>query len=154
MKKRSIKNLESKPKRSSSNNSSLSYLNKRRDDAQLGGGPERQEAQVKKGKMLARERLSLLFDNGEFEEIDPFVRHSSNDFGLDNSRIDGDSVVCGYGNIMGKQVFSYSQDFTVLGGSLSKAASNFFNGFPLSKLSAFANSSKLFSIKFAILSKN
>ena len=124
MKKRSIKNLEPKPKRSSSNNSSLSYLNKRRDDAQLGGGLERQEAQVKKGKMLARERLSLLFDNGKFEEIDPFVRHSSNDFGLDNSRIDGDSVVCGYGNIMGKQVFSYSQDFTVLGGSLSKAASN------------------------------
>ena len=77
-----------------------------------------------KGKKIARERLSLLFDNGDFTEIDPYVKHFSNDFGLDKSRIDGDSVVVGYGTVNGQQVFAFSQDFTVLGGSLSKVASN------------------------------
>lgn len=108
----------------SSNDSKIDNLKNRKNNAKLGGGPERQESQLKKGKKLARERLVMLFDNGNFIEIDPFVKHNSNDFGLDKTRIDGDSVICGYGSVFGQQVFAFSQDFTVLGGSLSKVASN------------------------------
>jgi len=122
MKKNSENNTNSK--KSSSSSSKITNLQTRKSEAKLGGGAERQEAQQKKGKKLARERLSLLFDNGKFTEIDPFVKHNSSDFGLDKTRIDGDSVICGYGNVNGQQVFAFSQDFTVLGGSLSKVASN------------------------------
>ena len=104
--------------------SKIKNLEERRANTKFGGGKERQESQRSKGKKIARERLSLLFDNGDFTEIDPYVKHFSNDFGLDKSRIDGDSVVVGYGTVNGQQVFAFSQDFTVLGGSLSKVASN------------------------------
>tara|TARA_Y100001960_G_scaffold272838_1_gene300700 strand:- start:3029 stop:4615 length:1587 start_codon:yes stop_codon:yes gene_type:complete len=105
------------------NTNKLEELEARRSLAQLGGGEEKNKTQKKKGKLLARERLSLLFDNGEFEEFDQFITHRSQEFGLDKQKYEGDSVVCGVGQVNGKQVFAFSQDFTVLGGSLSEVAS-------------------------------
>ena len=89
--------------------------------AMLGGGLKRIEAQHKKGKLTARERLDLLLDPGTFNELDMFVTHRSTDFGLDEQRIPGDGVVTGYGQIEGRLVYVFSQDFTVFGGSLSEA---------------------------------
>jgi propionyl-CoA carboxylase beta chain len=96
----------------------LEELNER---ALLGGGPERIERQHRAGKLTARERLELLFDPGTFVEIDKFVTHRCTDFGMDEQKIPGDGVVTGYGRIEGRQVFVFSQDFTVFGGSLSGA---------------------------------
>ncbi|MBI4218551.1 MAG: methylmalonyl-CoA carboxyltransferase [Chloroflexi bacterium] len=95
----------------------------RRRAAQLGGGPDRADAQRKRGKLTARERLAALFDPRSFTELDTFVTHRSTDFGLDQQRYEGDSVVTGFGTVDGRRVFAYAQDFTVLGGSLSEAAS-------------------------------
>jgi propionyl-CoA carboxylase beta chain len=95
-------------------------LKKLRAEALLGGGEKRIEDQHKKGKLTARERLTLLLDEGSFEEYDMFVRHRSNDFGLDKNRPLGDGVVTGSGRIHGRTVFVFSQDFTVFGGSLSE----------------------------------
>jgi acetyl-CoA carboxylase carboxyltransferase component len=92
-----------------------------RRQAVEGGGPARIEAQHAKGKLTARERLGLLLDEGSFEELDPFVRHTCRDFGLDAQRTPGDGVVTGHGTVDGRPVFVFSQDFTVLGGSLSEA---------------------------------
>src|SRR3989440_10472654 len=89
--------------------------------AMLGGGPRRIEVQHKKGKLTARERLDLLLDPGTFNELDMFVTHRSIDFGLDEQKIPGDGVVTGYGQIDGRLVYVFSQDFTVFGGSLSEA---------------------------------
>ena len=89
--------------------------------ALLGGGERRIEQQHKKGKLTARERLDLLLDPGSFNELDMFVTHRSTDFGLDTQRIPGDGVVTGYGQIDGRLVYVFSQDFTVFGGSLSEA---------------------------------
>ncbi|MBE3560702.1 MAG: acyl-CoA carboxylase subunit beta [Ktedonobacteraceae bacterium] len=89
--------------------------------AVLGGGPRRIEAQHKKGKLTARERIDLLLDPGTFNELDMFVTHRTTDFGLDEQRIPGDGVVTGYGQIDGRLVYIFSQDFTVFGGSLSEA---------------------------------
>src|SRR5947209_14632947 len=89
--------------------------------AVLGGGPKRIEAQHKKGKLTARERLDLLLDSCTFNELDMFVTHCSTDFGLDEQKIPGDGVVTGYGQIDGRLVYVFSQDFTVFGGSLSEA---------------------------------
>ncbi len=91
-----------------------------REAALAGGGPERIEAQHKKGKLTARERLDLLLDEGSFVEIDRFVVHRSHDFGMERQRVPGDGVVTGHGLIDGRSVFVYSQDFTVFGGSLSE----------------------------------
>ncbi len=98
-------------------------LRERRAQAQLGGGQRRIEAQRSRGKLTARERLDKLFDPGTFVEIDAFVTHRAVDLGLDRQRFPGDSVVTGSGLVNGRQVFAYAQDFTVLGGSLSEAAS-------------------------------
>ena len=98
----------------------LNDLNTRRDSARLGGGVNRIEQQHNRGKLTARERITLLMDDGEFTEIDTFVTHRAVDFGMKDRKISGDAVVTGYGKIAGKQVFVYSQDFTVLGGSLSE----------------------------------
>ena len=95
-----------------------------RERSRLGGGVRRIEQQHAKGKLTARERIDLLLDEGSFEELDPFVLHQSTEFGLDGQRYLGDSVVTGYGRIDGRLVFLYSQDFTVIGGSLSEAAAN------------------------------
>ena len=99
----------------------LTRLEKQREAARAGGGPGRIEAQHRRGKLTARERLELLLDPGSFEEWDMFVEHRSHDFGIDAHKIPGDGVVTGYGTINGRLVFVFSQDFTVFGGSLSEA---------------------------------
>jgi propionyl-CoA carboxylase beta chain len=96
-------------------------LENKRAAARLGGGAKRVEAQHKKGKLTARERLELLFDDDSFEEWDMFVQHRCVDFGMDSQKVPGDGVVTGYGTINGRLAFAYSQDFTVFGGALSEA---------------------------------
>jgi propionyl-CoA carboxylase beta chain len=96
-------------------------LEELRAEARLGGGAERLAAQHAKGKLSARERLDLLLDQGSFEESDAFVRHQSANFGLEKQRYLGDGVVTGTGAIGGRPVAVFSQDFTVIGGSLSEA---------------------------------
>ncbi|MEL6690914.1 MAG: acyl-CoA carboxylase subunit beta [Pseudomonadota bacterium] len=98
----------------------LQELESRRADARLGGGQKRIDAQHAKGKLTARERLDLLLDEGSFEEFDMFVAHRSTDFGMEKNRPAGDGVVTGWGTINGRQVYVFSQDFTVLGGSVSE----------------------------------
>lgn len=105
------------------NKQRLTQLNEYREKAKQGGGPKRLEAQHSKGKLTARERLDLLFDAGTFEEIDPFVTHRCVDFGMAEQKYAGDSVVVGYGKVNNRLCFAFSQDFTVLGGSLSEVAS-------------------------------
>ena len=95
-------------------------LEEKRAKARLGGGQKRIDAQHAKGKLTARERLELLFDEGTFEEWDMFVEHRCVDFGMENQKIPGDGVVTGYGMINGRLAFAFSQDFTVFGGALSE----------------------------------
>lgn len=95
-----------------------------RKQAKMGGGEKRIEAQHKKGKLTARERLDLLLDPGSFEEFDMFVSHRCIDFGLDKQAYLSDGVVTGYGTIDGRLVYVFSQDFTVFGGSLSEMYAN------------------------------
>ena len=99
----------------------LDELERRREAARMGGGQRRIDAQHGKGKLTARERLELLFDEDSFEEWDMFVEHRCTDFGMEASSIPSDGVVTGYGTINGRLVFAFSQDFTVFGGSLSEA---------------------------------
>ena len=99
----------------------LELLEKRRAEAEEGGGKKRLKAQHEKGKLSARERLDLLLDEGSFVEFDRFVVHRSTDFGLEDQKIYGDGVVTGYGRIEGRLVYVFSQDFTVFGGSLSES---------------------------------
>jgi acetyl-CoA carboxylase carboxyltransferase component len=101
----------------------ITELNKLREQALAGGGVRRVDAQHKRGKLTARERIQLLFDTGTFEELDQFSLHHCTDFGLEEQRVLGDAVVTGYGKINGRPAFVFSQDFTVFGGSLSKTAS-------------------------------
>lgn len=98
----------------------LEKLEDMRASARLGGGLGRIEAQHKKGKLTARERLEVLLDPGSFEEWDTFVEHRCHDFGMEKNKIPGDGVITGYGTIQGRMVFVFSQDFTVFGGSLSE----------------------------------
>jgi acetyl-CoA carboxylase carboxyltransferase component len=99
----------------------IARMRKLRAESLQGGGPRRVEQQHAKGKLTARERIDLLLDEGTFTELDAFVVHRANDFGLDEQRILGDSVVTGFGRIDGRLMFVFSQDFTVFGGSLSLA---------------------------------
>ncbi len=101
----------------------ISKLVERRASALLGGGPDRIEAQHKKGKMTARERIAMLLDEGSFEEFDMFVQHRCTNFGMEKQHFDGDGVVTGCGTIDGRLVYIFAQDFTVSGGSLSKTMS-------------------------------
>ena len=101
-------------------NEILKELENRRQQARLGGGQARIDAQHKKGKLTARERIELLLDNESFEELDMYVKHRCFDFDMDQTQISGDGVVTGWGTINGRQVYVYSQDFTVFGGSLSE----------------------------------
>ena len=96
-------------------------LDKRNAEALLGGGQDRIDAQHKKGKMTARERIEYLLDDGTFEEFDRFVVHRCIEFGMSKKKFPGDGVVTGYGTINGRLVYVFSQDFTVFGGSLSGA---------------------------------
>lgn len=102
-------------------NAKFDELKKRNAEAQLGGGQARIDAQHKRGKLTARERLELLLDEGSFEELGALVKHRSRNFGLDKQVFYGDGVVTGYGTIHGRLVYVFSQDFTVLGGSLAEA---------------------------------
>jgi acetyl-CoA carboxylase carboxyltransferase component len=95
-------------------------LKRMREAARMGGGKERIDAQHKRGKLTARERLDLLLDPGSFTELDMFVTHRCTDFGLEKQQIPGDGVVTGWGTIGGRDVYVFSQDFTVFGGSLSE----------------------------------
>ena len=99
----------------------IQQLEAKRELARLGGGQKRIQAQHAKGKLTARERIELLLDAGTFEEWDMFVEHRCYDFGMADQTVPGDGVVTGYGMINGRLVFVFSQDFTVLGGSLSEA---------------------------------
>ncbi len=98
----------------------LRELERRRDGARAGGGTRRVEAQHSKGKLTARERLEVLLDEGSFEEFDMFVTHRATDFGMAETRHPGDGVVTGWGTVNGRMVYVFSQDFTVLGGSVSE----------------------------------
>ena len=99
----------------------VDMLEAKRARARLGGGEKRIEAQHRRGKLTARERLEVLLDEGSFEEYDMFVEHRCADFGMEAQRIPGDGVVTGHGTVNGRLVFVFSQDFTVFGGSLSEA---------------------------------
>lgn len=97
----------------------INELRERKSQARMGGGQDKIERQHARGRMTARERLDLLLDKGSFREMDIFVTHNSNDFGLADQKVPGDGVVTGYGTIDGRLVYCYSQDFTVFGGSVS-----------------------------------
>jgi acetyl-CoA carboxylase carboxyltransferase component len=102
-------------------NSKLEQLREKRQQSHAGGGAERVKRQHDTGRNTARERLDILLDPGSFREIDGFVEHRSSNFGMDKNRHPGDSVVTGWGTIDGRLVYVYSQDFTVVGGSVSEA---------------------------------
>jgi propionyl-CoA carboxylase beta chain len=89
--------------------------------ARLGGGEKRIAAQHAKGRLTARERLSVLLDPDSFEEVDMYVEHNCVDFGMEKQKIPGDGVVTGSGTINGRLVYVFAQDFTVFGGSLERA---------------------------------
>jgi len=101
-------------------NSKIKALQRKREEASLGGGKTRIESQHKKGKLTARERLHFLLDEGSFQEIGMLVAHRSTDFDMEKEKYPGDGVVTGYGTINGRLVYVFSQDFTVFGGSLSE----------------------------------
>jgi acetyl-CoA carboxylase carboxyltransferase component len=103
-----------------SNQTTIQNLREQKAKSRLGGGPERIEAQHKKGRLTARERLDLLLDKGSFREMDAFVQHRTHDFNLDGQKFMSDSVVTGWGTIEGRLVYVFSQDFTVFGGSLGE----------------------------------
>src|SRR5438128_3369332 len=96
-------------------------LHRRQAEAEQGGGEDRVRRQHKAGKKTARERVDLLVDPGSFTELDKFVVHQTQDFGMAEQRIPGDGVVTGSGRIHGRPMFVFAQDFTVFGGSLSEA---------------------------------
>jgi propionyl-CoA carboxylase beta chain len=98
----------------------LTELRRRNDAAEAGGGPERREREHKAGKLTARERVALLLDEDTFEELDKFVTHRSDDFGMDEQRPPGDGFITGFGRIDGRLIYVFAQDFTVFGGSLSE----------------------------------
>lgn len=98
----------------------FTVLKNKIEEALKGGGEKRIESQHKKGKLTARERISLLLDEGSFEEVGMLVAHRSQDFGMENEIYLGDGVVTGYGTVNGRLVYVFSQDFTVFGGSLSE----------------------------------
>jgi len=100
---------------------SIERLESMRAQAHLGGGVERVERQHARGKLTARERLDYLLDPGTFYELDEFITHRATDLGLSERRTLGDSVVTGWGEIDGRLVYVFAQDFTVLGGSVGEA---------------------------------
>jgi acetyl-CoA carboxylase carboxyltransferase component len=106
-----------------SNQTKIQNLREQKARSRLGGGQERIEAQHKKGRLTARERIDLLLDKGSFREMDAFVQHRTHDFNLDSQKFMSDAVVTGWGTIEGRLVYVFSQDFTVLGGSLGEVHS-------------------------------
>jgi len=98
----------------------IEELEKRRANARLGGGQTRIDAQHKRGKLTARERIDLLMDENSFEEFDMYIEHRCTDFSMEKSKIPGDGVVTGWGTINGRVAYVFAKDFTVFGGSLSE----------------------------------
>jgi propionyl-CoA carboxylase beta chain len=104
-----------------SNHAKIKELRDLKTKSRQGGGEDRVQAQHARGRMTARERIDVLLDKGSFREVDAFVVHRTNDFGLDQQKYLGDSVVTGWGTIDGRLVYTFSQDFTVFGGSLGES---------------------------------
>jgi len=102
----------------------LTILRKKREQALQGGGRQRIEAQHAKGKLTARERLSILLDEASFQELGALATHQTTDFGMDATRFPGDGVITGFGKVNGRRVAVFAQDFTVLGGSFSEVQSH------------------------------
>jgi len=98
----------------------ITELYDRRREVEMGGGDEKIIKQHEKGKLTARERIELLVDEGTFVELNPFISHRCTDFGLENMEGPGDGVVTGYGKVNGRDIFLFSQDFTVFGGALGE----------------------------------
>ncbi|PSP16607.1 methylmalonyl-CoA carboxyltransferase, partial [Halobacteriales archaeon QH_10_67_13] len=98
----------------------LEELRERRERARLGGGEDRIETQHEKGKLTARERIEIFLDEATFNEFDQLRTHRSHNFGMEETKIPGDGVVTGYGEVDGRTVFVFAHDFTVFGGSLSE----------------------------------
>jgi len=98
----------------------IQELNKKREAIMQGGGEKRIQKQHESGKLTARERLNLLFDEGSFVEIDAFVKHRCTEFGMQDVDAPGEGVVTGYGTVDGRLVYAFAQDFTVVGGSLGE----------------------------------
>ena len=95
-----------------------------REKARLGGGLARIETQHAKGKLTARERLEILLDSGTFNEVEPFITHQGDEMGIATDKFLGDGVITGYGQIEGRTVYVYAQDFTIYGGTLSEMQSH------------------------------
>src|SRR5271165_4166431 len=98
----------------------MEQLRRISEEAEAGGGAERREREHKAGKLTARERVELLLDEGTFEELDKFVTHRCDDFGMRDQRPPGDGFITGFGRMDGRLVYVFAQDFTVFGGSLSE----------------------------------
>ena len=98
--------------------SKLEELRQKKAEIALGGGQKKIDKQHDSGKLTARERLEVLFDEKSFVELEVFVSHRCTNFGMADVEATGDGVVTGYGTVDGKLVYAYAQDFTVLGGSL------------------------------------
>ena len=98
----------------------INELYDRRREVELGGGEERIDKQHEKGKLTARERIELLVDPGTFVELNPFIQHRSTNFGLEKEKGPGEGVVTGYGKVNGRDIYLFSQDFTVFGGALGE----------------------------------
>src|SRR5207247_6974736 len=98
----------------------LEELERRKRESELGGGDARIQRQHNEGKLTARERVTLLFDPGSFQELDQLVVHRNTDFGMEKQRVPGDGVVTGYGTVQGRLVYAFALVFTVFGGSLSE----------------------------------
>ncbi len=105
----------------SSEQDKFERLIERNLEAEAGGGQDRIDRQHAAGRKTARERIAILVDPGTFVELDKFVVHRSHDFGMENSRFSGDGVVTGYGKIDGRLIYTFAQDFTVFGGTMSRA---------------------------------
>ena len=101
-------------------NPKIQELREKKAQTRIGGGKARIEVQHSKGRLTARERLDLFLDKGSFRELDPFIVHRTTDFGLDKKKFVSDSVVTGWGTVDGRLIYVFSQDFTVLGGSLGE----------------------------------
>jgi acetyl-CoA carboxylase carboxyltransferase component len=98
----------------------LEDFRKKKQETELGGGPKRIEMQHQKGKLTARERIDAFFDPGTFQELDLFVEHQCRDFGMENKNVPGDGVITGFGEVEGRKVAVYAQDFTALGGTVGE----------------------------------
>ena len=98
----------------------IALMHAKKEKILQGGGQKRIDAQHGKGKLTARERIEMFFDEGTFVELDMFVKHRCTNFGQDKKELPGEGVVIGYGTVDGRLVYAFAQDFTVEGGSLGE----------------------------------